>query len=1592
MEARMNCKSALSNASAGLSAISFPPDKDIPMITGRDNPVSTPDHMVHWDAEWHYDPQGVTFPRKAICGHLVLLGLKHGGKPFAEYSYHIFEWARKQGAITGFAHMQYLPYAFYPPPDGIPTSLGCCTPLEYPVEVALGTVTFVMEDLHGGDSALEGYYKPLNCGFSPGLHRSIRLSVQRHGTAGSTLTYVRIPNAELTYRKWLDGIAEGRTIVSRNGHNEFLDLRVNGTAQPGAEIRMNEPGPVHARIEWRSIKRAIGTIELVHNGAVVASQTASVALGAPAVFETTVEFRQSGWLAARRVDWQSSSGHRTHAAAVFAITKDAPIRASASDARFYVAWIDNLLKQTSPGGAWSKYFPTGRAAAQQRYREARAICLQRAAEAEKQAALRNSLTPRCTTEEAPVARWHALQGAEVTMTPRTATSRNAPAAVRHRKAAFLISLAALALTLAFAQISQASITGSISGTVTDPSGAVIPAATVVALNTRTGVKLTTSTDSRGFYSFPELSIGDYEILIQKTGFKQYEEKGLIININTVLRVDATLQLGQVSQSVSVSSTTVHVSTTSTQLGQVVTGTKMVTLPLNGRSYTDLLALQPGVAPQPSANAIVYLNPGTVSGNLSPGNLSINGQTESSNGFTVNGADVNEKIYQQTSIIPNLDSIAEFRILTSNFNAEYGNYSGGQIMVVTKSGTNQFHGDAFDFLRNDAFDSRNFYEPSVGSYRQNQFGGTLGGPVRRNKAFFFVDYQGTRYTVGQATGDILVPSQAERAGDMSGEAQQLTGTVGGSFWANTLSQELGYPVAAGEPYYTSGCNRPTQCVFPGAIIPQSAFSAPARHLLQYIPLPNSGPYFTTDAYNETLRDDKGGARYDENTRWGMLSAYYMIDDFTLVNPFAGGLPGFSAQNAGRAQLIALGDTKTFGASTLNEFRMSYMRNAMLIDEPISGQGVGPTLSSLGFVEGANTLGIYPLDPQYEGVPSVSLNEFRFGVSPVTIEQVDDTFELQDNFSKIVGTHALKFGGTGSYGQSNLGLPDAQGNGAFSFAGSETGSDFADFLIGAPSSYAQGSPELGPGRYHYAGLYAQDSWRARRDLTLNYGVRWDFIPFPYMANNEIATFKPGEQSLAFPTAPVGQVYPGDPGVPRNLAPDSYDGFAPRVGLAYSPSASSGILGKITGGPGKSSIRIGYGLFYTQIASVGLQIGESYAPFGLFYTSPVPPLFATPFIDRATGNSEGQRFPAVLAKPPSRSHPQYVDFSGLEPISSQPVIAPNDQVPYTEDFSLSLQRQFGSNTLLTLTYSGAQGHHLIAGLEANPGNPSLCLSVSQPSEVMPGTPTCGPFGENGVYFPVSGAAINGTRAPLGPAFGSDAYYATLGNSNYNALEVTLDHTSGRMTFLGGYTYSKSLDNASGINDQVYPFNYNLTKALSAFDLTNNFVFSYSYLLPFEKLFGHNRLASGWQISGITRFASGFPVTLGEDDDNSLLGTSGSGIGGGVDVPDFTPGNLNITNPRTGRPYFNTSLFSRESLGQFGTASRRFFHGPGENNFDMALLNNFHLTESKTLEFRAEFFNIFNHAQFGQPEGLINSGTFGLVTSALAPRIVQLALKFYF
>ena len=1161
------------------------------------------------------------------------------------------------------------------------------------------------------------------------------------------------------------------------------------------------------------------------------------------------------------------------------------------------------------------------------------------------------------------------------------------------------------IVFVFSMSAFAGVTGSIVGTVTDSMGGVIPGATVVAISIETGVKTPTTTNGTGAYAFPQLAVGHYNLKVDAKGFSNFQETGIVLDVNAALRLDVTLQVTSVAEQVEVAANAVQVDTMSTQLGDVIGGTSMTSLPLNGRSYTDLLALQPGVAPasNESTNNVNSYSNAPPSGGLNDGTLSIGGARGSSNGFMVNGGNVQEQLANGTSIVPNVDSIAEFRIITNNFDAEYGHYSGGLVNVITKSGTNQIHGNAFDFLRNTALDARNYFSPARGVYHQNQFGGTLGGPIVRDKLFFFADYQGTRQNIGVSTGLVPVPSMADRSGNLSDVSSQLTGSVAGPAVAALLTQQLGHTVSVGEPFYSNGCTSST-CVFPGAVIPQSVWSPVSANILQYIPAPNVAPSASlpTGAYSSAasgapLEDDKAGFHLDSNTRLGMLSEYYFVDRYSLVNPLAGGSFGnFGGATSGQAQLFTISDTKSFSSSTVNEFRLGYTRNVSFANTP-----TGPTVSlgALGFTTGCSTLGLCPQNAQYNTLPPITLNNFSLGGPTGSESLAENTYQLQDNFSWTIGKHNLKFGGILSLSQINF-LTYYANNGLFGFnGGTETGLDLADLLLGAASTFNQGVQLPVYNRAKYYGLFGQDSWSVNKNLTLNYGLRWD-VTTPWTEKyNRMEALIPGRQSATFPGAPLGWMIPGDPGVPSTIAPIQYTNIAPRIGFAYSPDFKNDLLQNLLGSYGKSSIRGSFGMFYGDLEDYTNANGNGDAPYGLYWVNPTPANFATPYVDLYTGNPEGQRFPlpAAVANA-SPSHPDAnVNWAQYEPISSSPTFYFGNKTPYSESWMLSLQRQLVANTVLTVSYVGNVGRHEMVIDEANPATPSVCLSVSQPNEVAPGSNLCGPFGETGVFTTASNQTIE-ARQQLGPQggtqFGSLGWYRTLGSSSYNALEGSLQYSAKRTTILAAYTYSKSLDVSSAATEQVMPFNPGLERALSAFNVTHNFVTSYSYDLPVERAFKRqNQFTTGWVLSGISRFSTGFPVTIAENDDRSLIGNTSVGPTGSADEPNIAPGKLLAqTNPRHGGTYFNTSLFSVENLGQFGDARRRFFSGPGLDNWDMALAKNVPLGETKGLDFRFEFFNVFNHAQFGTPSGLINSSNFGVVTTANNPRIGQVAAKFHF
>lgn len=1231
-----------------------------------------------------------------------------------------------------------------------------------------------------------------------------------------------------------------------------------------------------------------------------------------------------------------------------------------------------------------------------------------------------------------------------------------------------LGLVFVALMLIWCGRLMASVTASISGTVTDPSGAIVPHCTVTATSVETGLILTESANAQGFYSFPSLALGKYTIKVTQPGFKAFSETGLVVDVNSALVVDVKLQIGQGSEQIEVSSDALHVDTESTQMGEVISAKAMTDVPLVTRSYTDLLALQPGVVPTASGMTGAYAGPfisagfaaPPVSGDLNSGALSVNGMRESENGFILNGMLVQETGFSGAGAIPNLDSIAEFRILTNNFDAEYGNYSGGQINVVTKSGTNSFHGNVFEFLRNTDFDAANYYNAGVrGSYHQNQFGGTFGGPVKRDQIFFFGDYQGNRVIQGQTALITGAPTAATESGDLSGIASSLVQSVcpsnangcpngmgivieptlvNGIAWASQLSTQLNQSVSSGEPYYFAAstidpntlapygvnCTAASQCVLPNAQLSPTAFNPISANLLKYV-LPANGPInssgtgqYVNSAESTNLNDNKFSGRLDANTRFGLLSGYYYFDRFNRIDPYWPGnaqlYPGFAVDSKGQTHNVTLGATKTISASSVNEFRLGFFRLDTKFNQPSGGEGV--SLSSLGFASGAGGApGIFPVAPSLEGIPEIDFNDFVIGVPSRPNGLIENIYQVLDNYSRIIGTHTLRFGAQYHYDQLEEDLIDNVSNGNFFFGTnfnggvSETGSDFVDFLLGAPSSYVQGQSYPSYGRNFYFGLYGQDSWRVRSNLTFNYGLRYDVSAPFHEKNNQIQTLIPGEQSVVFPGSPLGWVFPGDPGVPSTLAPTRWNNFAPRLGLAYSFGQHDGTLGKILGNPGSTSLRASWGIFYSTFegATDFNEIGD--APFGN-YTGQFASTFAAPFTNRANGTLITNFFPApqpplnFSAQHPATGYPydNLTDFFGaFGTISSSPAFYRGNRLPYAEEYELSIEHQLSKEDLLTLSYVGTQAHRLLSSKSANPGDPALCLA----------TPGCGPGGENNIYGSGSSLVI-GTRTnfpgvvlpggtPIVP-FGNDSYFITAGSSSYNSAQVNYRHTSGRLQTLIGYTFSRSFDNASGYGEQINPINPRLSRGLSAFDSTNNFVASYTYVLPVDKWMPGSRLTNGWSVNGITRFDTGLPVTLVETDDQSLLGTA---FGGPITLPVDTPnlvGPVHIMNPRdsvTGTQYFNPSAFGQSALGQEGDSSRRFFHGPGINNWDFALIKNTRITERSNLQFRAEFFNVFDHTQFLNAQGITGfsggaptSATFGQVAGAQSPRIGQLSLKLNF
>ena len=1149
---------------------------------------------------------------------------------------------------------------------------------------------------------------------------------------------------------------------------------------------------------------------------------------------------------------------------------------------------------------------------------------------------------------------------------------------------------------------RADVTGSISGYVRDTSGAVLARANVTIVQQATGYTRTVKTDAGGQFRFLALPPGHYGLTATLDRFQREMIDDIDLNVNDQLHFDVSLKVGSIVESVSVEADTLQVQTESTQLGTTIQSNQILAMPLNGRSYLDLLSLQAGVAPANTNGNFNDRSPASGLYSSSPsasGNVSTDGQPEYANAFLVNGAEVNETKNMGAGLIPNADSVAEFRLLTNSFSAEYGKFSGAVMNTVTKSGTDSLHGDLFEFYRNQEMDANTWFSPTKAELKRHQFGGVIGGPIIKDKLFFFTDFQQTRQLAGASTGILTVMSNDERNGVFSDSI--LNTPVQGDAWAQTLMSRGGGTITPGVTLYNQLGTVTTTADSGGNMVPAhniSAYIDPVTALtMKFIPQANltGGFQYADSSHVGNLIDTNMSERIDFNNRMtGDWAFYYHYDDASAINPiyqqaFQGrtNAPGFPNTEPSRNQLFTVSNSRTFGSNVVNTARFQLFRTAVHTAQP-SSSSVITSYSQYGFNTDPTTGGLINTGtPGYpSSLPMLLFNTFAVGNNWYNVYQPDTTYGIGDTFSKIVGSHSISFGGDFRYYQLNV-RAECGSNGYFQFSGIETNSDVSDYYIGAPGSFVQCSIEFLDNRTRYIGVFAQDSWKAKPNLTLNYGLRWD-IARPWSDRyGRLTTPVPGLQSIKFPNSPEGNVVPGDPGVPSTISPTQYTNFGPRIGIAYAPSG--GILGE-----DKTSIRAAFGVYYLGAADQGnfAIIGD--APWGLYWSSPQPPEFASPYITRANGVSQGQHFPFTFPTGPG-PFPNF-QFGSLMPLYV-PGYYNHNHTQMAEHYNLTIQRQLDKSTVLTIGYVGTQGHHIQRSIPLIWGNAGLCQSLVG----------CGAGGESGVYVQ-NGQTYYGTLTGLidnqtisqnytnsagGPvvAFAQATWDQNSGNSTYNSLQVSAEHRAGDLTFLVSYTYAHSLDSYSAAYDPRDP---SRAYGQSTFDMRHNLVMSYNWELPFAKAFANRRLTTGWYLMGITRFNSGTPISLQSTGDFALTNL-------GLDYPSQV-GPIQKMNPRDGgNLYFNPSAFASglscgyEVCGVTGSAKQYGFSGPGAINTDAGFEKDTKLTQSTTLNFRLEMFNVFNHANF-LASGVIgnaNAGSaFGQATTVAPGRIGQISAKLIF
>jgi hypothetical protein len=1246
--------------------------------------------------------------------------------------------------------------------------------------------------------------------------------------------------------------------------------------------------------------------------------------------------------------------------------------------------------------------------------------------------------------------------------------------------AFAISLSIPAL------VSAQGTAGRVLGRVADPSGAILAGVNVRLVNEATNVSRDTKTTESGDYDFVEVPVGTYRLEFDLTGFKKNVRRGVSLDINQVITLNMTMQVGATQEVVDVTSEAPLVETTSTQLGAVVGDRAISELPLNSRDTYQFLQLQPGVmSTAGSSSSIVY-------GSDRAGAVSVNGGRGRSNNFSVNGGDANDQFVNLPTVQPSPDSIQEFRVLTNTFDAEYGRNSGSIVNVVTKSGTNDFHGNLYEFFRNTVLNAGNYcFSPPCEKpkFNQNQFGGTFGGPIKKDRTFFFASYEGRRIRQGIPSPVVTVPSAQE----LPAPGNVVNGQIVADFsdtdpFAGTLTQSYalaqrsgcqaavnaigGGPISDGVAYSS---------IFPNNVIPLACMDSTAVDILQLVPNASPGTNTLQTSPVQPDRGDQWTLKFDHRINDKQnFSGYYYFDDHSVVFPFAqfqaagANVPGFASSTKERYQQWNLTHTWTISNSTVNEFRFNYNREAQrtfqhpqrtsLIQNScpaapswLTGAlGTPPCFYGDGSSDPlGGPYGIHPgLGAQHEGLPFIQINGgFTIGNNGEgELPQVGNSFQWSDSLTKVAGRHTIKVGGDVRRQRFDQTLY-FDVNGEFFYAGSGTnsvvganGSNFyPDFLLGLPDSYGQGSAQVENVRSTALYLFAQDSWKIRPNLTLNYGLRWELNTPIADISKHVQTFRPGQVSKIYPCedtvntdcasmTPVGLVVPGDQGVPGGLTQTYHKAFAPRIGIAWSPGTS-----------GRTSVRAGWGMFYNPIEQLVLEQFSAEPPFGVS-TFPVNTLFNTPFVDQG-GPSLVYPNPANGILQAQRGQP--VDWGLFRPILLFGQFQPNMRSQYSDQYNLTIEHQLRGDLKMMVGYVGSQGHRLLATHDLNYGNPQTCLDIAAlanhnatnvSSFGSPGS--CGQFSADsqfsvlldptvssdptdpistfhmpdGTTLPLNGQNLNfvglrrysspqcnpltgaGCPADQVPVFSSIFAQDTIANSAYNSFQASLDKRFAHgLQFTAAYTFSKSFDEASSFEGILNPIDPARSRSLSTFDARHRIVLSYYWEFPKSRFTGMSgQIVNGWAISGITTFQTGFPIRITSSADNELMYSF-----------DFElPGEPDQLKPfKTQRPqsngnyFFDPATFTEDTtidpslFGRIGNAPRTICCGPRISNSDFALLKTFKISETQRIDFRAELFNIFNHTQFFNPDGNSSDGAqFGQVTQARDPRLVQFALKLFF